>query len=99
MHSPGWYIGNYVDVMHGSSNTSYVYSVTINRLVFDITDPTINVTDVSYMVGYDILPFVKNLNSTYFDPSGSVYDTILTYNVSVDTNQMSGKAFFQVTSA
>ncbi|KAF9202172.1 hypothetical protein BGZ49_007644 [Haplosporangium sp. Z 27] len=97
--SPGWYIGNYVDVMHGSSNTSYVYSVTIDRLVFDITDPTINVTDVSYMVGYDILPFVKNLNSTYFDPTGSIYDTILTYNVSVDTNQMSGKAFFQVTSA
>ncbi|OAQ22388.1 hypothetical protein K457DRAFT_26118 [Linnemannia elongata AG-77] len=97
--SPGWYIGNYVDVMHGSSNTSYVYSVTIDRLVFDITDPAINITDVSSMVGHDILPFVKNLNSTYFDPTGSVYDTILTYNVSVDTNQMSGKAFFQVASA
>ncbi|KAG0282448.1 hypothetical protein BGZ98_006773, partial [Dissophora globulifera] len=40
MQSPGWYIGNYVDVMHGSSDTSYVYSATINRLVFDITDPT-----------------------------------------------------------
>jgi hypothetical protein len=97
--SGGWYIGNYVDIMHGSSNTSYVYSVTINRLVFQIDDTSINVTDISYMIGYDILPLVKNLNSTSYNYTNSLYDTVLTYNVSVDTNQMSGRAFFQVASS
>ncbi|KAG0039090.1 hypothetical protein BGZ83_002917 [Gryganskiella cystojenkinii] len=95
----GWYIGNYVDIMHGSSNTSYVYSVTINCLVFGIWGNYTDFADVSKMVGCDILPFVENLNRTSYNQTDSLYDTVLTYNVSVDVGQMSGRAIFQVGSS